>query len=342
MMWRALKRPPWRTLVPGTGLLLALWCGYLLWTPGMDFRDGRHDRGRNGLWLSHGWLAGNDWFKRNGGTNGVAHYRDPQRIQELAERLRRHHITDIFPHLCPAGPNGHLPPIDYAQAERFLDALAGFRVMPWIGGPNGATVRLHDPKWRSAFAAEVRSLLLAHPRFAGVQVNIEPLPNGDTNFLALLDELRPALPEGKALSVAAYPPPTRWHPYPDVHWDENYFRQVASRCDQMAVMMYDAGQRIPKAYQSLMADWTREVLAWSGGKSVLLGVPTYDDPDVDYHRPDVENLTNALPGVHRGLAGQDLPANYQGVGIYCDWETSDEEWKYFAEHFLKALPPPPR
>jgi hypothetical protein len=198
----------------------------------------------------------------------------------------------------------------------------------------GGNVRLQNAKWRSMFNNQVHSLLVDHPRFCGVHVNIEPLPSGDTNFLVFLQELRSALPPGKLLSIAAYPPPTRWHPYSDVHWDEGYFREVARRSDQLAVMRYDAGQRIPKAYQRLMADWTHEVLAWSDGKAVLLGVPTYDDTGVEYHHAAVENLTNALLGVHRGLCRQPLPANYQGVAIYCDWETSDREWAYFREHFL--------
>ncbi len=321
-------------MLAGAGLLPAFWLGYVLWTPGIDVKDGSHDRGRNGLWLSHGWLGADEWFIRNGKTNEYARYRDPKNIRALADRLRRHHITDVFPHLCPAEADGRLPQVDAAQTKRFLDILAGFRVIPWIGGPNGGNVRLQDAKWRSTFTNQVQSLLLAHPRFAGVQLNIEPLPSGDTNFLALLELLRSALPKGKLLSVAAYPPPTRWHPYNDVHWEETYFRKVAQRCDQMAVMMYDAGQRVPKTYQSLMAEWTREVLSWSGATQVLLGVPTYDDPGVGYHNPNVENLTNALPGVHRGLSRQPLPVNYQGVAIYCDWETSDSEWAYFQDHFL--------
>jgi hypothetical protein len=143
------------------------------------------------------------------------------------------------------------------------------------------------------------------------------------------------LPTGKLLSVAAYPPPTRWHPFEDVHWTEDYFRQVARRCDQLAVMMYDTALRKPKLYQHLMADWTGEVLTWSGGKSVLLGVPTYSDADSGYHHPDVENLENALRGIHRGLSRQPLEKNYQGVAIYCHWETDETEWTYFHDHFLK-------
>jgi hypothetical protein len=171
-----------------------------------------------------------------------------------------------------------------------------------------------------------------------VQLNVEPVRSGDRDFLRLLDELRAALPPGKVLSVAAYPPPTRWHPFPDVHWEESYFKEVARRCDQMAVMMYDAGQSVPKAYQRLMADWTVEVLDWSEGKAVLLGVPTYDDAGVGYHDPRVENLPNALLGIHRGLSQRRPQANYQGVAIYCDWETSDSEWAHFREHFLRTSP----
>lgn len=328
-----------RRLVLMTGLvLLGFLVTFYSWRPGLEVHDGRHDRGRNGIWLSHGWLGGDDWFYRHGKTNEFTRYRDPARLLELADKLRRHGITDLFPHLCPAEADGSLPSVDAVQVERFLDGFQGFRVMPWIGGPNPRSARPHDPRWRAAFTSNAARLLTAHPRFAGVQINVEPLTSGDTNFLHLLEELRTALPKDKLISIAAYPPPTVWHPYEDVHWDEAYFRQVARRSDQLAVMMYDAAQKMPRAYQSLMASWTQEVLAWSEGKSVLLGVPTYDDTGVGYHDPKVENLTNALAGIHRGLTRQPLPTNYQGVAIYCDWETSPEEWAYLKSHFLRVEP----
>jgi hypothetical protein len=334
-LWQRILRPPWRTIIPGCGFLLAVWLAYWLWSPGLDVRDGRHDRRKNGIWLSHGWLGADKWFIENGKSNELQNFRNPDSIRLLAEKLRRNHITDVFPHLCPAEPNGSLPMVGAAQVERFLDAFDGFRVMPWVGGPNGVNVRLGVPKWRAAFAANVQELVTAHPRLAGVQINVEPLPNGDTNFLTLLEELRRALPPGKLLSVAAYPPATRWHPYTDVHWDEAYFREVAKRSDQMAVMMYDVGQHMPKFYQHLMVNWTQETLAWSEGKPVLLGVPTYNNAGVDYHDPKVENLTNALLGIHRGLSRTEPSANYQGVAIYCDWETSPADWSYFQDHFLE-------
>lgn len=343
----ATTRPSRRLLrILATGAVLVIASAWLLWgwKPGLDVRDGRHDRGRNGLWLAHGWMGADEWFIRNGKTNQYPRYRHPDSLVALAERLRRHHITDVFPHLCPADPTGHLPPWDPAQTERFLDALPGVRVIPWIGGPLGSSARIHKPEWRTAYVRDVRRLLDSHPRLAGVQVNVEPLTSGDTYFLTFLDELRAALPTNRMLSIAAYPPPTRWQPSLEVHWEQPFFRQVATRSDQMVVMMYDVGQRLPKAYEQLMAAWTREVLAWSEGKPVLLGLPAYDDADTGYHDPRVENLQTALHGVHRGLSSGPLPAHYQGVALYSDWEIDEAEWSLFREQFLSpasAIAPSP-
>jgi hypothetical protein len=330
-----IARPPWRTVVPGVTLLAAVFGGYFAWQPGLDVRTGRDDLRRNGIWLGHAWLAADEWFAGNRRVDGMKYFRDPAQIRVLADRLKQHHIKDVFPHLCPAEPDGRLPAVDGAQVDRFLAEFDGFRVMPWIGGPSGPRVRYHLPRWRSAFIASVTNLLSAHPGLAGVQLNVEPMENGDADFLLLLEELHRAMPRGKLLSVAAYPPPTHWHPYPAVHWDEHYFKEVSRRCDQIVVMMYDTALQHSKLYQDLMAEWTAETLLWSERRPVLLGIPTYNDAGSGYHFPEVENITNALLGIHRALAEDEVPPNYQGVAIYCEWETDPGEWDYFREHFLR-------
>jgi hypothetical protein len=332
---KKLSRPPWRTIVGGFLLLAVFFGSYAAWQPGKDIRDGRHDLGKNGIWLGHGWLGADQWFVENGKTNDFNTFREPAHIHALAEMLRKNHIKDVFPHLCPSDPYGKLPEVDAPQAERFLAEFHDFRVIPWIGGPSGPTARFGDAKWRGGFIEGITNLLAAHPGFAGIQINIEPLTSGDMDFLKLLEEIHAALPKGKLLSVAAYPPPTRWQPFADVHWDEKYFRDVARRCDQMSVMMYDTSVHVPKIYEHVMSDWTSEVISWSDGKPVLLGIPTYDDAEAGYHSPKVENLRTALLGIHKALAASPLPPSYQGVAIYCEWETDTNEWSYFQEHFLK-------
>ncbi len=338
MRWQKLKEPPWRTIVPGFGFLFALLLAYWLWSPGSDVRDGRHDRGKNGLWLGHGWIGADEWFRENNREAQFPKFREPARIRELVQLCREQGIVDVFPHLCPTNYDGAIPPVDNAQTERFLAEFSGLRVFPWIGGPAGGSVHHPKPQWRKKFIADAVALLKRHPRFAGVHINVEPMRSGDQYFLVLLDELRAALPPGKLLSVAAYPPPTFWQRIPDVHWDEPYFREVARRVDHLTVMMYDTALRWPKVYQRLMADWTEEILQWSEGKPVLLGVPTYSDAHTEYHRPEVENLANALAGIHAGLERRPIPANYHGLAVYCEWETDASEWDFWRAHFRAAAP----
>ena len=182
--------------------------------------------------------------------------------------------------------------------------------------------------------ASVVDLLQSHPRLAGIHINIEPMPSGNNDFLILLGELRQAVPDSTILSVAAFPPPSLWHQFSNVHWGESYFRQVSERVDQLAVTMYDTAIKWPKLYQRLMSGWTSDVLAWGEDSKVLLGIPVYDDSGVGYHFPEVENLQNALLGIHAGLASfEELPTSYSGVAIYCEWEMDDQEWQLLKTGF---------
>lgn len=308
---------------------------YLLWSPGQVVTDGSHDRRSNGIWLSHGWLGDDRWFANHKQRDTLPPFREAVYIEEQAAFWRRMGIVDLFPHLAPVRADGHLPGVDAAQVELLLDHTEGLHVMPWIGGVLGRDVHPSDSAWRSSFTAQVAGLLSNHPRLAGVHLNVEPWPSDDADMLVLLEELKAALPGDAVLSVAAYPPPTHWHPHPDLHWDESYFRQIAARCDHLAVMMYDTALRWRKPYRKLMADWTEQVLTWSGNTPVLLGVPAYEDAGVGYHDPNVENVDNALWGIHAGLMRfKTLPANYRGIAIYSGWTTDEEEWSQLRRGFF--------
>lgn len=314
--------------------LTAAWIG---WGPvGVRVTDGRHDRGKNAIWLGHGWLGDDGWFARQKRENDRALFRSRSRIEELARKLARHHLADVYPHLCPADEKGTLPPVDAGQVELFLDVVGKTRVMPWVGGNRYRTAKADLPAWRSCFADSCAALLTAHPRLAGVHVNIEPCASGSRDLLDLLEELRRKLPPKARLSVSGYPPPTAWQPSPLTHWDQAYIREVSKRVDQIAFMMYDTGITHPWPYQRLMSDWTRDVLEWSTPTEVLLGLPAYDDAWASYHRPEVEDLGNSLVGVHAGLLTfMALPANYQGTAIYCDWEMTEVKWSTYRELFVR-------
>jgi hypothetical protein len=327
-------------MVPAVGLLSMVLLARAIWTPGRVVSDGRHDLQNNAIWMQHGWIGHDSWFVENDRMHRKKYFRDVQSIKKLAQQMRQQHVRDVFPHLCPTLVSGAIMPVNDAQTELFLKEFRDFRVLPWIGGVIDADVTPDLPKRRKVFVRSAAALLKRHPQLAGVHLNVEPWPSGHRNMLLLLDELRKALPRGKVLSVAAYPPPTYWHPFPEVHWDEPYFQEVARRVDQMAVMMYDTAIKDSKLYQHVMRSWTQQQLDWTAGlknpPQILLGVPTYSDYGVGYHNPEVENLDNALRGIHAGLSRYEkLPSHYQGAAIYSEWVTNDEEWQYWQRFFRK-------
>lgn len=323
-----------RVILPVATIVLAVLLGYRIWSPGIQGENPQWDQGQNGIWLGHGWLGDDGWFARN--HREPAKYRGRVPVRALVGRLKTHGITELYPHLCPAAPSGKIPPVSFGATEDFLDEAGGLSVLPWVGGVLGVHCFPESLAWRQSFVLSVADLLAAHPRLAGIHLNIEPLPSGNVHYLRLLDDLKRSLPAGKILSVAAYPPFYAAHPFKAVHWDEGYFRQVAGRADQMAVMMYDTGIRLDKLYVSCMAAWTRDILDWGRGSRVLLGVPAYDDAWAVYHDPGVENLENALSGIFAGLA-QAGPhtASFQGVALYSEWEMDTEEWALFQARYLR-------
>jgi hypothetical protein len=312
-----------------TGMVLL---AYGIWSPGIEIRDGRYDLGTNGIWIQHGWLGDDSWFQRN--DRDKTRFRNPEAVASLEERFSQCGIKYIFPHLCPTTRVGMIQPIHESQTTLFLDHFENFKVLPWVGGVLGVHCFPASPQWREAFCFSIGSLLKRHPRLAGVHINIEPMPSGNKDFLTLLKELRKALPRDKIISVAAYPPPTILQPFRQVHWDEDYYREVSAVVDQMAVMMYDTAVPLSKVYRQLMRSWTKNVLEWTAGAEILLGVPAYDDEGVGYHHPSVENLENALLGINAGLDHfQKLPPNYGGISVYCEWEMDDSEWRFLKDAF---------
>ncbi len=317
-------------------LMIFLKFFYSLWSPGKDITDGRHDLKRNGIWIQHGWLGDDMWFIKNQRKDKILYFRNPEQIQKLATLFQQHNISDIYPHLCPTSMSGEIAGVDLEQTKLFLKTFKNFRVMPWVGGVLGVQAFPEKAEWRRNFADSIRMLLIMHPEFAGIHINIEPCPNDYKEFLTLLEDVRKVMPKGKILSVAAFPPPTLLHPFKDVHWDKDYYHQIAKRSDQIVVMMYNTAIRFEKIYQNLISNWTREVLKWSGDTEVLLGLPAYEDKGVGYHDPSVENLKNSLHGIHAGLNRYNiLPKNYQGIALYCEWEMNVEKWHIFENYFQK-------
>ena len=119
-------------------------------------------------------------------------------------------------------------------------------------------------------------------------------------------------------------------------WRASYYREVAKRVDQVAVMTYDSGMPLPSLYRQWMQFQVVEISRAVEGTDVQLffGVPTYDENSWT-HRPSAENMHTGLEGVIAGLNDQEAqPATVTGVAIYPHWETDEAEWTVYEALWL--------
>lgn len=308
-------------VIGGAGLV------YFAYVPAGDADPHPFNHDRNAVWLEHRWLE---------------RPHSEEEMVELLEMLQRRGIAYAYPHLIPFDEKGTLSPHDREQMRAFLalsrEVAPDLRILPWVGGlrvgykrQRRGTVSLPDLTQRQRMVAEVRGLI--DEGFDGIHLNIEPINNGNVEYLALLRALKTAVGPGRVLSLAAIRPGPIGIPVaPNFVWSPDYYARVASVADQIVIMAYDTAIPTPPLYRRYLAWATASVagaLVASGSDArVLMGVPTYEDFGL-FHRRDVETLDNALLGVVEGLRGLGAGGTFEGVALYAEWTTDPEDWEAY-------------
>jgi Glycosyl hydrolases family 18 len=297
---------------------------YLGYAPAGDASPHPFNHDRNAVWLEHRWLE---------------KAQPPEQIQALFAGLRRRGISYAFPHLIPFGPDGQLPPHNRDEMRALLAAARreapDMKVLPWVGGVRAGyrrtrpgTLRLDDLGQRQRIVAECRGLV--DEGFDGVHVNIEPVNDGNLDFLALLRALRNAVGKGRVLSISAIRPgPFALPMAPNFLWSPGYYARVAALVDQIVIMAYDTALPTPALYRRYVA-WAATSVTSTLADSrirarVLMGIPTYDETGM-MHRGGVETPENALLGIVAGLRGLGTGGTFEGVALYAEWTTDEAEW----------------
>nr|WP_247745303.1 glycosyl hydrolase family 18 protein [Streptomyces oryzae] len=328
---RARRALGWTALVlgvvvvlPVTGAATALRVSYA----GDPHADAR-TRGRDALWLGHAWVDGR---------------RGEDDLKALKRRLAGTGIRDLYVHAGPLEHDGSLPAKRYPHAKWLLGAvereLPGVRVQAWLGDrlvygdEERGGLRLADGAARRAVVKSARQVLDAG--FDGVHFDLEPLHSDDSDYLRLLDRLRPAVrARGGLLSVAAH----QIDPLPGLHhvsgtvaghgkwWSQEYFGKVARRVDQIAVMSYDTALPAKSLYGGYVAQQT--VLALEAAPArvdVLMGLPFYHTDDMGHHA-SAETVAAAVRGVRLGLGREDRRRSRFGVALYVDFAATERDWR---------------
>jgi hypothetical protein len=313
-------------LVAGAGVLL-----YFAHAPVGDTAPHPFNHDRNAVWLEHRWLE--------------RRHPEPE-MEALFAKLRARGMAYAFPHVIPFDASGQLPPHDREQMRAFLATARrvapDLRVLPWIGGlrkgykrQRPGTVELGDLSQRQRMVAEARGLV--DEGFDGVHLNVEPVNDGNDEYLALLRALRTAVGPGRILSVSAIrPAPVGLPRAPNFAWSPGYYARVASTVDQIVIMAYDTAIPTASLYRRYVRWAARSVAgaldAQGSDARVLMGVPTYE-PFGFMHRRGVETPENALAGVVAGLRGLGAGGTFEGVALYAEWTTDEADWAAYERYW---------
>ncbi len=302
---------------------------WLAFTDAGDAEPHPFNQDRNATWLEHRWLEK---------PHPVAE------MEALFTALDGHGISYVFPHIIPFNGTGRLPVHDREQMRLFLATARRVaprvRVVPWVGGLRSGykrqrpgTIELANLAQRQRIVAECRGLI--DEGFDGVHLNIEPIDDGNDDYLALLAALRLAVGEEHILSVSATRPGLVAPPFArNFFWTPDYYRRVARSADQLVVMAYDTALPTVPLYRRYLA-WSSELVAntlHEGRARVLIGVPTYDATGL-MHRPGIETIDNALLGVVQGLRGVGTGGTFEGVALYAEWTTDEAEWAIYEKRW---------
>jgi hypothetical protein len=316
-------------VIAGMALLVAAY-GFFAYSPAAA----PGEKGPNALWAAHAWV-------------GRAHAQ--KEYGALVDELRRHRISDVFFHVGPLSGDGAIPRRKYPNAADLIAEIKArapaIRLHAWIGQVErrgGGPLDIADLATRARIVQTAADFV--DLGFDGIHYNIEPIYSGDPNILALLEETAPVTRDrGKLLSLAS----DELSPFPGAEflarlvvfraglWSADYYRAVAARVDQVAVMMYDTALPFDWLYGSAVAWETYRLVDLLGSTVTLfIGIPSYEDrrPGFD---PEAENLTSALRGVKIALH-HGTPPSWErfGVAVYARWTTDDAEWATYRRDWL--------
>jgi hypothetical protein len=295
-------------------------------TPSPDART----RGHDALWLGHAWVDGR---------------KTPADITALAQQLNGTGIRDLYVHTGPLEHDGSLPLATVSPKARwFVDAvhqaMPDIRVQAWLGDvvlpQKNPGMNLDDAAIRDRVTASSEQVL--GQGFDGIHFDLEPLQSGSKSFLALLDQVHAMTKaHGVPLSVAA----AQLNPRPGMNgalvaltgqskwWSKGYFKQVANRAEQIAVMSYDTAMPLESLYGGFVAQQTEMALAVTPpGTDLLMGLPAYYEDNAS-HRGSAETVEAAVRGARLGL-GRSTRQNF-GLALYVDFAATPEHWAAYRD-----------
>ena len=290
----------------------------------------------NALWIQSSYLRG---YRPSTGKE----FTDDDVIA-LGHLLRERHIKNAYLFAGPFDREGKVPayataPLAIRRVQLLRQTDPDLRIMPWLGGLERKEVWLEDAEWVNGAIEETARVLLAtgttalHMNFEYLLFGQEPDPllRYGERFQAFFEKLRARLP-GVFVStvVTSTAPDTKAWKYK--HSPAEIAR-VARYIDQLAVLYFDTHIRDETLFERdmrLQLDHFDEWRAVAPHPQLLLGTGTFVNHGAkveEYRDLAIENPSNHLRVLRELLVESDRVRAVDGIAIFCDWETDEDEWK---------------
>jgi hypothetical protein len=319
----------WKVTALGTIFIVVMFLWIFVWGLSANQPGSYYNKGNNAVWLGHEW---------------VGEAKSDIEIQALVRRLKEHDIGTVFVHSGPLKENGDIDPTTYRHSIAFVEKVkqldADIEYQAWIGQLRGK-IDLSDAEVRHNISNQCRTLAYL-VGFDGIHFDVEPVWDGDLDFIDTIEECRDVIPKEKKISVALaefIPESFIWFTE-KIHTFENYnteinYQNVAEHADQVVVMAYDTGLAHDWAYEWLVKEQTIWLTDLLDGTELFVGIPAYDEEKVGFD-PEVENIGTGLRGIVKGLNNaRSNEENFEGVAIYSYWEMDGDEWGTFKDIWIE-------
>ena len=287
---------------------------------------------------------------------------EEKHIQELARNVNAHKVKYVYIFAGPFQSDGHLPKYGFSQTAinsvRLLKSYSPqLVILPWIGGIQNKTVYLEDSTWVQNALTDTKKLIETL-KVSGVHVDFEFLLPGDpyldrtiprvqtTNDLETYGnnvnlfhaKLRKQVPTAFISSVvlASIAQTKPWKRKTTHHELEKLIQNI----DQLCFLYYDT--QIDNQYDFSVGclNLIQGIDSLSLKKNIqyLIGIGTFtNEPQLrKYRNMQIENVQNTLNVIRRNARDVNSKKRIvDGIAIYCDWATDQNEWNQFKDGWVK-------
>lgn len=285
-------------------------------------------------------------------------------IYDYARLLRKNRIKYVYLFAGPYGVDGHLPKYPFSKpAQEVVGKLKksypDLAILPWVGGIQNKTVYLADSSWVANALFDTKRLV-STLNCDGIHVDLEfilkedgylysglkPERPGDLaayghNVNSFHRKLRRLLP-GKFISSVVTATSQSTRPWKRKTSFEE-LKELVPLVDQINFLYYDtaiSGQKeFEEGCDELVAD-IHELKGENPHVQFLIAIGTFvNDPMLQQYRDlEIENIPNTLSTIKASIAKTTLSKQVvDGISIFCDWKTSEDEWEEFRINWVENL-----